>query len=187
MQPQPQQNQPLLIKAATLSQDDLEIIKTTFQQQGNKPHIGTKLKKSASMKLKRSWFPAFRLGGNSHQVQVSQPQSNSSVQNSTVSGQNSSKTSIVRRSSSRLNVNSSVALNPSADDYGAAGTGTPILLSVRKRSTSDSGYSGTDKFFSFIKYRSGFTNNWLGIVRWIIRYYFLDRVFQTSASFSATI
>jgi len=48
----------------------------------------------------------------------------------------------VRRSSSRLNVNSSVALNPSADDYGVTGTGTPILLSVRKRSTSDSGYSG---------------------------------------------
>ena len=66
----------------------------------------------------------------------------STSDSTTNSGQNSVKTSIVRRSSSRLNVNSSVALNPSADDYGVAGTGTPILLSVRKRSTSDSGYSG---------------------------------------------
>ena len=146
MQPQPQQNQPLLIKAATLSsQDDFDIIKTTIQKQGNIPKIGTKLKKSASMKLKRSWFPAFRLGGNSHQVQVTEKPSNSSAQTLPNSAQNSAKTSIVRRSSSRLNVNSSVALNPSADDYGAAGTGTPILLSVRKRSTSDSGYSGKKK------------------------------------------
>ena len=45
--------------------------------------------------------------------------------------------------------------NPSADDYGAAGTGTPILLSVHKRSTSDSGYWDTDKFFLI--------QNWLGI------------------------
>jgi len=143
--PQPQQNQPLLIKAATLSsQDDFEIIKTTIQKQGNIPKIGTKLRKSASMKLKRSWFPAFRLGGNSHQVQVTEKPSNSSAQTLPNSAQNSAKTSTVRRSSSRLNVNSSVALNPSADDYGAAGTGTPILLSVRKRSTSDSGYSGED-------------------------------------------
>lgn len=124
-------------------QDDFEIFKTTIAKQhlNGKPKIGTKLKKSASMKLKRSWFPAFRLGGNSHQVQVTEkPASNSD--STTNSGQNSVKTSIVRRSSSRLNVNSSVALNPSADDYGVAGTGTPILLSVRKRSTSDSGYSG---------------------------------------------
>ena len=106
------------------------------------------------MKLKRSWFPAFRLGGNSHQVQVTpRPPPTSSTSSSNQPGQpsilenpyqagnsSSSKNSIVRRSSSRLNVNSSVALNPSADDYGA--TGTPILLSVRKRSTSDSGYSG---------------------------------------------
>ena len=145
MQPQPQENQPLLIKAATLSsQDDFEIIKTTIQKQGK---IGTKLKKSASMKLKRSWFPAFRLGGNSHQVQVTEKPS-SSAQTLPNSAQNSAKTSIVRRSSSRLNVNSSVALNPSADDYGAAGTGTPILLSVRKRSTSDSGYSGKKLFLN---------------------------------------
>ena len=151
MQPQPQENQPLLIKAATLSsQDDFEIIKTTIQKQGNIPKIGTKLKKSASMKLKRSWFPAFRLGGNSHQVQVTEKPADS-AQNSAKnanSAQNSAKTSIVRRSSSRLNVNSSVALNPSADDYGAAGTGTPILLSVRKRSTSDSGYSGKKLFLN---------------------------------------
>jgi len=148
LQPQPQQNQPLLIKAATLSsQDDFDIIKTTIQKQGNIPKIGTKLKKSASMKLKRSWFPAFRLGGNSHQVQVTEKPS-SSAQTLPNSAQNSAKTSIVRRSSSRLNVNSSVALNPSADDYGAAGTGTPILLSVRKRSTSDSGYSGKKLFLN---------------------------------------
>ena len=37
---------------------------------------------------------------------------------------------------------SDVALNPSAEDYGSSTT--PILLSVRKRSTSDSGYSGED-------------------------------------------
>jgi len=143
-----------LIKAATLkTQDDFEVIKNTV---GNKPKIGTKLKKSASMKLKRSWFPAFRLGGNSHQVQVTpRPPPTSSTSSANQPGQpsvlenpyqagnsSSSKNSIVRRSSSRLNVNSSVALNPSADDYGA--TGTPILLSVRKRSTSDSGYSGED-------------------------------------------
>ena len=124
-------------------QDDFEIFKTTIAKQhlNGKPKIGTKLKKSASMKLKRSWFPAFRLGGNSHQVQVTE-KPGSNPDSTTNSGQNSVKTSIVRRSSSRLNVNSSVALNPSADDYGVAGTGTPILLSVRKRSTSDSGYSG---------------------------------------------
>ena len=87
----------------------------------------TRLKKSASMKLK--WFPAFRRGGQSHHT-VSPPKKETSV----------STTSLLRRSNSKLNVNSDVALNPSASDgYGSA---TPILLSVRKRSTSDSGYSG---------------------------------------------
>merc|ERR1712083_1227372 len=109
------------IKAATLTtQDDFEVIKNTV---GNKPKI-TKLKKSASMKLKRSWFPAFRLGGNSHQVQVTPrppPTSSSSQQHQpsilenhpavNSGGGGGSKNSIVRRSSSRLNVNSSVALN----------------------------------------------------------------------------
>ena len=89
------------------------------------------------MKLK--WFPAFRLGGSSHSTNnntsnTKQPQPQRSIVKT------ASTASLVRRSSSRLNISSDVALNPTADDYGSSAT--PILLSVRKRSTSDSGYSG---------------------------------------------
>ena len=147
------------------------------------------------MKLKRSWFPAFRLGGNSHQtntaaVHEQSPQkvherphhASLSVQNPPPGGgsrhqisgaegissmhvltkQHSklkpSASNLVRRSSSRLNVASDVALNPSAEDYGS--TTTPILLSVRKRSTSDSGFSGEDSCDSpMVRLASGHNNN----------------------------
>ena len=99
----------------------------------SEPKPKLKLKKSASMKLK--WFPAFRRGGQNHHT-VSPPKKDTIQQNNL----SVSTTSLLRRSSSKLNVNSDVALNPSASDYGSSAT--PILLSVRKRSTSDSGYSG---------------------------------------------
>ena len=123
------------------------------------PKVRTKVAKSASMKLK--WFPAFRLGGSNHSTNNNsnnggssngngnsssnskQTQPSSSQQNNQPiknSLKTASTASLVRRSSSRLNISSDVALNPTADDYGS--TATPILLSVRKRSTSDSGYSG---------------------------------------------
>ena len=128
------QDLPRLLRAEALYEDPEDEFlhkRATTPPPRLEPQPKLKLKKSASMKLK--WFPAFRRGGQNHHT-VSPPkkveQTNLSV----------STTSLLRRSSSKLNVNSDVALNPSASDYGSSAT--PILLSVRKRSTSDSGYSG---------------------------------------------
>lgn len=68
-----------------------------------------------------------------------QTNNNNSAKSSSL--KTSSATSLIRRSSSRLNIAAcEVADNPT----GSEGSSTPILLSVRKRSTSDSGYSGED-------------------------------------------
>ena len=138
---------PQLLRASTLEEDDgfssLEVSDlsnralTPPPRPPSSPKIRNKVCKSASMKLK--WFPAFRLGGSSHSTNnntsnTKQPQPQRSIVKT------ASTASLVRRSSSRLNISSDVALNPAADDYGSSAT--PILLSVRKRSTSDSGYSG---------------------------------------------
>lgn len=156
---------PQLLRASTLLDEDdgfssLEVSDLSSPPPSNRastppptrtaPKVRSKVSKSASMKLK--WFPAFRLGGSNHSTtnnsnngnkESRQPASqtgNAGGGNSRLIKKTASTASLVRRSSSRLNITSDVALNPSADDYGCSAT--PILLSVRKRSTSDSGYSG---------------------------------------------
>ncbi len=123
-----------------------------------RPEVAKRVKKSASMKLKKSWFTGFLTRGansgdhannNKEKAVLTPPPVNHDPASFAHNYQqkrltSASATSLIRRSSSRLNVASDVALSPTAEDNYGKSEGTPILLAVRKRSTSDSGYSGED-------------------------------------------
>ena len=90
------QNLPLLLRAEALYEvpEDEPTRRATTPPPRLSPTPKPKLKKSASMKLK--WFPAFRRGGQNHNVNPSKKPEQNSLSVSTHS--------LLRRSSSKVNL-----------------------------------------------------------------------------------